>query len=335
MRIAIDAMGGDNAPEQIVLGVLEACREYEDFDTLFLVGDGEKIGEIIEKHAPTPPGVEVFHASQTIEMHESPVWGLRQKKDSSIARAVDLVKKGEADAVVSAGNTGAVIAATRIKLDFLEGIDRPAIATVMPSQFGVNVLIDAGANVDCRANHFLQFAVMGSVYSQYVLGKPSPKIGLLSVGEEETKGNETTRMAHQLLKSSGLNFIGNVEGRDLFHNNADVIVSDGFTGNVALKTAESLAVSIPAMLKEEVLKSWVSKIGACLMRPAFRALKKKTDYAEYGGALLLGVDGICIICHGRSSAKAIKNAIRVAGQSIRSKMNQHIMEEIAKLKSAS
>jgi glycerol-3-phosphate acyltransferase PlsX len=262
-------------------------------------------------------------------MSESAVDGVRRKKDSSISRAVDLVKHGHADAVVSAGHTGAAVAATTIKLRTLEGVDRPGIAALLPTETNLCVLIDAGANTDARPEHMLQYAIMGAVFSRYVLGYENPAIGLMSIGGEDVKGSEFTKEIFKLLRSSGLNFRGNIEGHDLFQNPVEVVLCDGFTGNVVLKSCEATAEAVFHWLKNEIKRSPIRMAGAYLMQGAFRNLKKRTNYEEYGGSPLLGVDGICIIAHGSSSPKAIKNAIRVALESIKTRINPHIVEELA------
>ena len=329
--IAVDAMGGDYAPKEIVEGAIIAAREGITDKGLILVGDPDRIHEFIKPELARELNIIIYPSYEVIHMQESPVAGLRKKKDASIARAVELVKKGQADAVVSAGNTGACVAATKIKLRFLKGVARPGIATIMPNLFGTNILIDAGGTVDCNPQHLVQYAVMGMCYAKYVLKKENPRIGLLNVGEEEGKGNDLTKETFKILRKTSLNFIGNVEGRDVFRNVADVIVTDGFVGNVALKAAEGSAKLIQNFLKQEIAKSWTTKLGALIMKKAFEGLKRRVDYAEYGGAPLLGIDGICIISHGRSNSKAIKNAIRVANDFIQNKVNWHIEDEIDRL----
>ena len=262
-------------------------------------------------------------------MSETAVEGVRRKKDSSISRAVDLVKHGQADAVVSAGHTGAAVAATTIKLRTLEGVDRPGIAALLPTETNLCVLIDAGANTDARPEHMLQYAIMGAVFSRYVLGYKNPAIGLMSIGGEDVKGSEFTKDIFKLLKASGLNFRGNIEGHDLFQNPVEVVLCDGFTGNVVLKSCEATAEAVFHWLKNELKKTPLRLAGAMLAKGAFKNIKKRTNYEEYGGSPLLGVDGICIIAHGSSSPKAIKNAIRVAIESIQTRINPHIVEELA------
>ncbi|MDQ6808509.1 MAG: phosphate acyltransferase PlsX [Verrucomicrobiota bacterium] len=295
---------------------------------LFLVGDTERIQTELNKHGCTDDRIELVHSTQVVEMSDGAVQSVKRKKDSSVSRAVDLVKKGEAEAIVSAGHTGAAVAATTIKLRTLPGIDRPGIAALIPSETNIFVLIDAGANSDARAEHLVQYAIMGSVYSRHVLGYESPSIGLMSIGGEDVKGSDLTKEVFKLLKQSSLNFRGNVEGHDLFRHPVEVVVCDGFVGNVILKTCESIGDAIFKWLKHELMRSKVRMAGAWLARNAFKSIKKKVNYEEYGGSLLLGVNGICIIAHGASTPLAIKNALRVAAESIEQQVNPHIVEEI-------
>ncbi len=329
MKVALDAMGGDHAPQATVAGAVLALREFPKLEKLFLVGDEARIRAELEKNGCRDPRVEILHATQVVEMSESAVDGVRRKKDSSISRAVDLVKHGQADAVVSAGHTGAAVAATTIKLRTLEGVDRPGIAALLPTETNLCVLIDAGANTDARPEHMLQYAIMGAVFSRYVLGYKNPAIGLMSIGGEDVKGSEFTKDIFKLLKASGLNFRGNIEGHDLFHDPVEVVLCDGFTGNVVLKSCEATAEAVFQWLKNELKKNPLRLAGAMIAKGAFQAIKKRTNYEEYGGSPLLGVDGICIIAHGSSSPKAIKNAIRVALESIQTRINPHIVEELA------
>ena len=329
MKIALDAMGHDDGPAKLVEGAVLALRENTQISRLFLTGDTAQLEALLKKHACNDARIEIVHTTQVVEMHDSGIDALRRKKDSSISRAVDLVKSGDAEAVVSAGNTGAAVAASTIKLRVLPGIDRPAIAAMMPTEKGVHfVLCDAGANPDPTPQHLEDNAIMAAVYCEHVLGRPNPKIGLLSNGTEEFKGNGLTLAAHSLLKGSGLNFHGNVEGHDLFKGTVDVVVTDGFTGNVVLKTSEALAKSIFRLLKRELYANPVRMAGAALCKPAFRAVDKVTNADEYGGMPLLGVDGICIIAHGSSSPFAVKNALRAACSSIQHKLNPHIVEAV-------
>jgi glycerol-3-phosphate acyltransferase PlsX len=329
MRVALDAMGGDYAPQACVAGAVLAIREFRNLEKLFLVGDTDRIRAELAKHNCDDPRIEIVHTTQVVEMSETAVEGVRRKKDSSISRAVDLIKHGQADAVVSAGHTGAAVAATTIKLRTLEGVDRPGIAALLPTETNLCVLIDAGANTDARPEHMLQYAIMGAVFSRYVLGYKNPAIGLMSIGGEDVKGSEFTKDIFKLLRASSLNFRGNIEGHDLFQNPVEVVLCDGFTGNVVLKSCEATAEAVFHWLKNEIKRSPIRMAGAYLMQGAFRKLKKRTSYEEYGGSPLLGVDGICIIAHGSSSAKAIKNAIRVALESIQTRINPRIVEELA------
>lgn len=324
MKIAVDAMGGDYAPGEIVKGVLEAARELDQ--EIILVGDEEKI--VAQIGARKDDRITIAHAPEVIAMGEHPAVAVRRKKNSSIVRAVQLVKEGAADAVVSAGSTGAAMAAALLGLGRIRGIDRPAIAGILPSRRGVTVLIDVGANVDCKPHQLKQFAVMGSLYAQKILGVPSPRVGLLNVGEEETKGNELTLAAYPLLREAGLNFIGNVEGRDIFQGTADVVVCDGFVGNVVLKAGEGLAMSLMHMIREEITRSWLAKVGTAMAVPALKDFRRRVDYADYGGAPLLGVNKTVIICHGSSTSRAIKNAVRRACESVQNRLVEAIRSSI-------
>lgn len=327
MKIALDAMGGDHAPHVEVEGAVLAAKEYGS--QIILVGDAEIVEKELSKYAVKDLPIYVKQASEVIRMDESPSKALR-KKDSSMRVAFDLVKNGEADAVVSAGNSGAAMATAMVVLRKLEGVDRPAIATVMPTLKGACVVLDVGANVDCKPFHLAQFAVMGDVYAQFILKKERPRVGLLSNGSEETKGTDLTRETHAILKQLPMNYIGYIEGRDIFAGNADVVVCDGFVGNVVLKTSEGLADAIGKMLKEEILKSPLAKFGYLLSKEAFGRFKKKVDYSEYGGAPLLGIDGVGIISHGSSTPNAIKNAIRVAQEFASSGANDLLLDHIKK-----
>ncbi|MFM8230218.1 MAG: phosphate acyltransferase PlsX, partial [Chthoniobacterales bacterium] len=293
MRVALDAMGGDYAPQACVAGAVLALGEFPKLEKLFLVGDNDRIRAELDKHNCHDPRIEIVHATQVVEMSETAVEGVRRKKDSSISRAVDLVKHGQADAVVSAGHTGAAVAATTIKLRTLEGVDRPGIAALLPTETNLCVLIDAGANTDARPEHMLQYAIMGAVFSRYVLGYKNPAIGLMSIGGEDVKGSEFTKDIFKLLKASGLNFRGNIEGHDLFQNPVEVVLCDGFTGNVVLKSCEATAEAVFHWLKNELKKTPLRLAGAMLAKGAFKNIKKRTNYEEYGGSPLLGVDGIC------------------------------------------
>lgn len=329
MRIAIDAMGGDHAPNEIVRGAVQAARELSGITLLTLVGDEQAVRRELDALGGCPPNMEVRHASEVVDMHEAPALAVRRKKDSSICRCVDMVKANEADAVVSAGNTGAFMVAATLKLRVLEGIERPAIAAIMPTQGHPFVLIDAGANTDCTPRMLQQFALMGSVYSRVILGQKNPVVGLLSIGGEDTKGNETTKEAFGLLKASALNFRGNVEGHDLFKGETDVVACDGFVGNVVLKTSESTARAISHWMRLEFTRNPLRIAGALLLKGALKNMKRRMDPEMYGGAPLLGVNGVCIKAHGSSSRKAIFHAIRVAAESVHHHMNQMIVEAAA------
>src|SRR5881398_2163140 len=328
MKIALDAMGGDFGPPNLVAGAVMALRDYCQINKLYLVGDSAKIGSELKKHECNDSRIDIVHSTQVVEMSDTAWSAVRRKKDSSVSRAVDLVKRGQADAIVSAGHTGASVAASMIKLRTLEGIDRPGIAAVLPTETNVFVLIDAGANVDARPEHLLQYAFMGTVYSRHVLGYKSPTVGLVSLSEEDVKGTEKTKEVFKMLKKSSLNFVGNIEGRHLFEDPVEVVVCDGFVGNVILKTCESIAVAIFQWLKHELNRTPMRKLGAFLARESFRTIKDKTNYEEYGGSPLLGVNGICIIAHGSSTPLAVKNALRVAAESIEHQVNPHIIEEV-------
>jgi glycerol-3-phosphate acyltransferase PlsX len=327
-RVALDAMGGDRGPVVNIEGAVAAARELGL--SVLLVGNEEELSRSLRRHSTNGLGITICHAPETVGMNESPSAALRKKKHSSIRVGLELVKRGEADAFISAGNTGAVMATAMVTLGSLPGVERPAIALIVPTLRGQAILLDAGANADCKPRHLLQFAIMGDIYARQVMGKTSPTVGLLSIGEEESKGNELTREAFKELEEErSLNFTGNVEGREVFSGAADIIVCDGFTGNIALKISESAAEFFTVLLKEELEKGLVGKLGALLTRGAFRRFKKRVDYTEYGGAPLLGVGGMCIISHGRSTAKAIKNAIRVAAECVENKVIEHIRKGFA------
>jgi len=311
MKIAVDAMGGDFAPQSIVEGAVLAAREHQI--PVMLVGEEKTIRKEVGRYAGSESLPLTFvHASEVVGMDESPLTPIRKKKDSSIKVAFDLLKKGEASAVVSAGNSGAVLATAVFVLQKLNGVDRPAIGTIFPTLKGWTLLLDAGANVDCKPFHLVQFALMGDAYAKHILKKERPVVGLLSNGEEESKGNELIRETNGILRKSSIGYIGPVEGRDIFNGRADVVICDGFVGNAALKICEGLAEAIGSMIRQELEDSLRAKIGYLFARQAVSTIKKKLDYSEYGGAPLLGVDGVVIIGHGRSSAKAIKNAVRLA-----------------------
>ena len=325
MKIALDAMGGDNAPAEIIKGALDAAKKYSC--EIVLVGNEIVITEILRddpdwQNLP----ITIKHTDEVIEMGEHPADAVRNKKNSSIVVATQLVKNGECDAVLSAGSTGAAVAAAQLILKRINGIGRPAIATPIPTLNGVSLLLDSGANVDSKPEHLVQSGIMGALYCEHVFGKKNPKVGLLNIGEEETKGNEQVKETFQLLKNSkAINFLGNAEGRDIPTGKFDVIVCDGFVGNVVLKFAEGLATTIFKLIKEAIDEGGVStKLGAVLLMPTLQELAKKLDASEYGGAPLLGVNGYCIISHGSSDAKAICNAIGLANNYVNRKVLEHI-----------
>lgn len=328
VRVAVDAMGGDLGSSVVVAGAVAAARELGDAVTL--VGQESEVRQHLRAHPTDGLDVTVLHAPETVAMDESPSVALRRKKHSSIRIGLELLKQGEADAFVSAGNTGAVMATALVVLGPLPGVERPAIAILIPTKTGRAVLLDAGATVACKPRHLHQFGIMGSVYAAAVLGTAAPRVGLLSIGEEESKGNELTREAFKELEEDpGIQFIGNVEGRDVFNGQVDVVVCDGFTGNVALKISEGVAEVFVDLLREELSGDVWARAGSLLMRRGLRRFRRRLDYSEYGGAPLFGVDGVCIIGHGRSSPKAIKNAIRVAGECVTKHVIPHIRDGVA------
>ncbi len=326
MKIALDAMGGDYAPKETVMGAVEAVRELGA--EVILVGREDELKQLLQGINLHGLKLEIVHASETIAMDEHPANAVKKKKDSSLAVANRLVKEGVASAVISAGNTGAAMASSLLTLGRIPGIDRPAIASPMPTRTGVSVLLDAGANADCEAEYLLQFAIMGSIYAEKVLGLSNPRVGLLSIGEEASKGNKLTVEAHQLLSKSNLNFIGNIEGRDIHQGACEVIVCDGFVGNVVLKLSEGLASVFMGQIKEAVSANVVSMVGAALIKNSLRQLKAKMDYTEYGGAPLLGLNGVSMISHGSSNAKAIKNAVRAARKTVEEGVIEKISQYI-------
>mgnify|MGYP001565927141 CR=1 FL=1 len=328
ITIAVDAMGGDHAPRPEVEGALEAARSFGV--RILLVGQPAAIRRELARHPHRGLPVEVVPAGEVITMQDSPMQAFRRKKDSSVHVAARLVRDGHAEGLVSAGNTGAVMAVTRFSLGTLGGVDRVALAAPFPTlKGGVSVLLDVGANVDSKVEHLEQFAVMGEIYYRAIFGTRRPRVGLLSIGEEEMKGNELTREAHPRFKRLPLHFVGNVEGREVFAGNVDVIVCDGFIGNIALKISEGVAQLIVTMLKGALNSTLAAQVGSLIARRAFQDFKKKIDYAEYGGAPLLGVRGVTVIGHGRSDANAIKNAVRVAAELARSKINEKIEQELS------
>jgi glycerol-3-phosphate acyltransferase PlsX len=329
MRIAVDVMGGDHGCGVIIAGVKRALDESKDLSVIYLVGNKDEI------HAALPPRgfrdhrVRVIHATEVVEMSDKPVVALRKKRDSSIARAAELVSEGKADALISLGNTGGIFAAATFKVGRIPGVDRGCIATVMPRQGNEFVLLDAGANVECKPAHLAQFAVMGRVYSREVLKHRNPRVGVLSIGTEDTKGNELTLEAFRLCKKLDLNFIGNVEGHDLFKDHVDVVVCDGFVGNVVLKSVESLAVAMFSMLKRELMHSPQRKLGAYLAKGAFQAIRRRMDPEVYGGAPLLGFNGVVFKAHGSARERAVTSAIRMTINALKNQINQIIARDIA------
>jgi glycerol-3-phosphate acyltransferase PlsX len=326
--IALDAMGGDHAPRAEVEGAILAAREFGV--RILLVGVEATVRQELNRHRHRGLSIETVNATEIITMTDSPSHAFRRKKDSSLHVAAKLVRDGKAEALVTAGNTGAAMTVARFVLGTLPSVDRPALAAAFPNMKDkVTVILDVGANVDSKALQIEQFAVMGEIYYRTIFGVKRPRVALLSIGEEEMKGNELTREAAGLLKQTSLNFVGNVEGRDVFRGNVDVIVCDGFIGNVALKISEGLVEHIGGMLKKAIKSSLTSQLGYALSKSAFDSFRKRTDYSEYGGAPLLGVRGITIIGHGRSNPNAIKNAVRVANELCRSHVNEKIEQELS------
>jgi len=328
VRIALDAMGGDHGPEELIVGALLAVEQADL--TVSLVGDAPLLQSYLKRitsGSKAADRLQIIHASQVVGMDEHPVDAIRKKKDSSIVVAFDLILRGEAEAVVSAGNSGATMAAALRKLGRIQNVSRPGIASVFPTLKKPVVMMDVGANVDCRPVHIYQFGVMAAAFAR-IYDIQKPRVGLLTIGEETGKGNILVKEAYELLKGSNLNFIGNVEGRDVFQGNVDVIVCDGFVGNICLKISEGLAEAAMQMLRSEIIKSPMAKVGYLLARPAFKAFKKRVDYAEYGGAPLLGINGTGIVCHGKSSGQAIKNAIFEAVHMVRNNINDVIASDL-------
>jgi glycerol-3-phosphate acyltransferase PlsX len=331
LRIAVDAMGGDHAPRVNVDGAVAALREFGI--SSLLIGRADVLTSLLQDAGFHGSEIEVVNATDVVTMADPATAAVRRKRDSSIRVAANCVRDGRAEGLVSAGNTGAAMVSAKMVIGTIENVDRPALATVLPNLTGHCLLLDVGANPDAKTQHFKEFAVMGSIYAQLAFGKRSPSIGLMSIGQEDTKGSDRSKEAFKTLKETGLNFIGNVEGRDVFNGKVDVIVTDGFTGNVILKVSESLSEMVEQLLREEIKRTLQASVGFLLSRTAFRRFKSRLDYSEYGGAPLLGVKGCVIICHGRSSAKAIKNAIRFAAEFSRRKLAQKIQTSIADLHS--
>jgi len=327
MKIVVDAMGGDYAPKVVVEGVVAAVREHNV--EVILVGDSVAINDLLKAAKYSGDKISVHHAPEVIEMHESPATSVRRKRNSSIVVGLNLVKEGKGGAFFSAGNTGAVVCAATLTLGLISSVERPGIAIVTPTIKGTSLIIDVGANIDSKPLHLLQYGIMADAYVKNIFNKPNPTVGLLNVGEEESKGTDFIKETYELLSKSPLNFIGNVEGKALFSGKCDIIVCDGFIGNIALKVTEGTAEAIQVFLKRHLLKSNIlGKIGILLLKQTFMKFKKELDYAEYGGAPLLGVDGITIIGHGRSNLRAIKNAIRVANEEVERQVNRKILEAV-------
>lgn len=321
-------MGGDHGPQPVVEAAATALALYPQIEHIFLVGRENEVRAQLAGRSFDPRRLSVVHASEVVTMEDKAVEAVRRKRDSSVSRAVDMIKEGKADAVLSPGNTGAFMATALIKLRTLPGVERPGLATVMPSQHGRFLILDLGANADARPQHLCDYGIMGEIYARQILGVPNPRVALFSIGSEDMKGNELTLEAHRLLKNSPVNFTGNIEGHDMFADKVDVIVTDGFTGNAVLKSCEATSRLVSGWLKEELMRNPWRKLGALVAKGAFAALKKKANPDEYGGAILLGVNGICIKAHGKASANAICSALRIAADAITRQVNTLIVEEI-------
>ncbi len=335
MKIAVDVMGGDKAPDVVIDGVAQALKEKAEEDIHYvLVGPEEIIKDLIAKKfsGDFKEKYSIVNATEKIEMNEAPVAAIKKKKDSSISRMLDLAKEGKVDAVVSAGNTGAMMVAATLKLRTLKGVDRPAISAILPRPEGYWVLLDAGANAECKPKNLFQFAIMGEVFARKIIGIDRPKVGLMSIGEETEKGNELTKETLKLLSSVNFDFIGNVEGNDAFTDRVDVIVCDGFVGNVVLKVSESVSKAIKKIIGQEIKSKVWAPIAAPFFKSVFNGVRDRLDHEEYGGAPLLGVGGTCIIAHGNSSPKAIKNALKVAEKFVFQHINDEIIEQISRYK---
>lgn len=323
VKIAVDAMGGDYAPLVVVKGAELAVKENNDIEVLLIGRE-----EVIRKYLGTRERIRIVPAQEVIDMDEPPALSVKKKPASSINCGIRLLKDGQAEVFLSAGNTGAVVASATLFLRTIPGVERPGIAIIFPTIRGFCLLIDAGANIDPQPEHLLDYGIMGVAYAELILGKENPTVGLLNIGEEETKGPEFLKETLRLLKDTQLNFTGNIEGRDIFLGKCDVIVADGFVGNVALKVSESVAIAGGYLLKKHIKRGFLSKLGGLLLKPSLNRLKKELDYTEYGGAPLLGVNGNVIICHGSSSAKAVKNAIKVAKEVVDKKVNERIKQRL-------
>jgi len=327
VKIAVDAMGGDLAPAAVVEGAYKAVRDYNL--KVLLVGRNSQIAPLLDKLGAPHAGLEIIDAPDVVEMHDEPAQAVRRKKGASLVVCADLVKEGRAAAMFSAGNTGAAVAVATLRLGRIPGIDRPAIASLLPNRTGWTVLLDAGATKDGEPHYLLQNALMGSIYAHELLDIQQPRVGLMNIGEEEGKGNKLVREAFPLLQAAPIHFIGNVEGPDLFNGRVDVAVCDGFTGNIILKVGEGVADLVMNLIRDEVDRQPILKIPAALIKPAFARIRRRTDYGERGGAPLLGVNGVCIIGHGRSNAVAVANAIRTAGEAVRHGIIDKIRDRVA------
>lgn len=328
MRVSVDAMGGDYAPHNIVEGAVMALRDVPGITKLYLVGDQTRIESELTRHGFSDPRLEIFHCTQIIGMDDSPIQAVRRKKDASMNRAIELVDDGKADIIVSAGNTGALMVSSHLKLRTLEGVDRPGLACVMPGRDDRFVLMDAGANLEPKPRNLLEYAFMGSIYSREILGVVRPRVGLFSIGTEDLKGNELILEAHRLIKESPLNFIGNMDGHELFSDKMDVLIADAFVGNAILKTAESTFRAVGHWLKKSLKKNPIRQLGAIISRGAFHDLKKGADPDVFGGAVMLGINGLCFKAHGSASSLAIKNTIHLSLNFARHHFNDHIVTEL-------
>lgn len=326
MIVAVDGMGGDFAPSAVVDGCIQAVKEVGA--NIVITGPEELIKKELDKYQYPKDKISILHAEEVINTNESPVMAIRKKKDSSLVKALQLVKDNKADAVISAGSTGAFMAGATLIVGRIKGIDRIALSPIMPGKNGAFMVSDAGANVDCKPEYLIQFALMGKIYFENILKIENPKVGLVNIGAEAEKGNELTKIAYKLLEDTDFNFIGNVEPRDISNGDVDILICDGFVGNTVLKMYEGVALNVFKMIKEEILKSFTAKIGAVFLSPVFKSLKKKLDYSEYGGSPFLGSKGICIKAHGSSDSKAFKNAIKQAVNCYDNKIIDKIKSEL-------
>jgi glycerol-3-phosphate acyltransferase PlsX len=329
MKIIVDAMGGDYAPEVAVEGVVSAVKEYDI--KVVLVGDEPRIRSLLKKFKYDSGSISVYPSQEVIGMSEPAATSVRRKRNSSIVVGLNLLKEGQASGFFSAGNTGAVVCAATLSLGLLPGIERPGISILIPTQKDISLIIDVGANIDPKPKQLLQYGIMSEAYFRHILNRPNPSVGLLNIGEEDTKGNDFVKETHELFEKSQLNFIGNVEGKDLFSGKCDIIVCDGFVGNIALKVSESVAETMQVFLKRHLKNNPLGILGMLLLKSSFKRFKKDIDYSEYGGAPLLGVNGVVIIGHGRSNPKAIKNAIRVVKEEVERGFNEKIIEAVSKI----